>query len=281
MKFLRSYVLLLVVLGSLLFIAPGHPIDPWGLINPHKIIQLIFTLTLLQILGAVLMHFFKGSVGGGTFGFFGGLISSTALTASLAKQSQSGDEDDVRLLSLSYLSALFGMILEGAILVYVGLTEVHWEIFWVFSGPIIATMFLLFVRVRSLQRINFDDSSVSTVHPASILKLGILIAVFLALSKILQHQLGTSGQFLLTFLTCLFEMHGSVIGNVQLHESNILNLKVLGHLIAVGIVASYIAKWALVMFLGSPGFKRRASKYTGILLAAHLVGWALFSFMVL
>ncbi|MGE5087301.1 MAG: DUF4010 domain-containing protein [Bacillota bacterium] len=280
MKFLRSYVLLLVVLSVLLFIAPDHSIDPWELVNPHKLIRLIFTLTLLQILGALLMNFFKGSVGGGAYGFFGGLISSTALTVSLAKQSQSGDEDDVRLLSLSYLSALFGMILEGVILVYVGLSEIHWEIFWAFSGPILATLFLLFVRVRSLQRINFDDSSVPVVHPASILKLGVLIAVFLALSKILQYQLGTSGQFLLTFVTCLIEMHGSIIGNVQLHESNILSIKILGHLIAVGIVASYLAKWALVMFVGSPGFKRRASKYTGILLGAHLVGWALFSFIV-
>jgi len=280
MKFLRSYVLLLVILGVLLFISPGHPIDPWGLLNPRKVIQLIFILTLLQILGAVLMNFFKGSIGGGTFGFFGGLISSTALTASLAKQSQKGDEDDIRLVSLCYLSALFGTILEALIMVYVGLTEVLWEVFWVFSGPVIATLILLFVRVRSMQHINFDDNDAFVVHPVSILKLGVLIAVFLALSKVLQTQIGTSGQFLLTFLTCLFELQGSIIGNVQLHEMNILDLKILGHLIAVGILASYLAKWALVMFVGSPGFKHRASKYTGILLAAHLVGWGVFSFMV-
>lgn len=280
MKYLRPYILLLLVLSLLLAISPSHPVDPWELVNPRKLVQLIFTLTVLQVLGALLMTFFKGSVGGGAYGFFGGLISSTALTASLAKQSQKGDEDDIRLLSLSYLSALFGMILEGVILVYVGLTEIHWEIFWVFSGPIIATVFLLFVRVRSLQKINFDDNDVAAVHPASILKLGVLIAVFLALSKFLQSYLGTSGQFLLTFLTCLFELHGSIIGNVQLHEQNVLTIQILGHLIAVGILASYLAKWALVMFVGSPGFKRRASKYTGILLTAHLVGWGVFSFMV-
>jgi uncharacterized membrane protein (DUF4010 family) len=107
MKYLRPYILLLLVLSLLLAISPSHPVDPWELVNPRKLVQLIFTLTVLQILGALLMTFFKGSVGGGAYGFFGGLISSTALTASLAKQSQKGDEDDIRLLSLSYLSALF------------------------------------------------------------------------------------------------------------------------------------------------------------------------------
>ena len=277
MKYLRSYVLLLLALAILLWLSPPHTVDPWGMFNPQKIIQLLFALTILQILGSVLISLFKGKVGGLAFGFFGGLISSTALTAFVAKQSQDADEDVIRLLSLAFLSALLGTILESAVLVLVGLTEIHWEIFLVFSGSIIVTPILMMMRLRSLRHIEFEDGDFLTVHPRSIIKLGLLIAVFLALSKLLQILNGLSGQFLLTFVICLFELQGSIIGNVQLHESQILNIANLGHLIAVGILASYLAKWGLVLFLGSPGFKRRASKYVAILIGAHLLGWGLFT----
>lgn len=277
MKYFRSYALLLLALAALLWLSPPHLVDPWGILNPHRIIQLIFALTVLQILGSVLMTFFKGRVGGVAFGFFGGLISSTALTAFLAKQSQDADEDVIRLLSLAFLSGLLGTILEGAAMVLLGLTEIHWEIFLVFSGSIIATPILMMIRLRSLRHIGFEDGEFLTVHPRSIVKLGLLIAVFLGLSKLLLNLGEPLGQFLLTFVICLFELQGSIIGNVQLHELKILNIVNLGHLIAVGILASYLAKWGLVIFLGSPGLKRRASKYMAILISAHLLGWGLFT----
>ncbi|WP_374074645.1 DUF4010 domain-containing protein [Bdellovibrio bacteriovorus] len=278
-KSLKYFGVLVVAIALVLVWVPRQSVDPWGLVNPYKILQLILFLSLIQVLSALVMRIFSKRFGGIALGFVGGLISSTAFTASLAKQSHEASEDEVRLLSLSYLSALLGMALEALLLVFLGLTEKHWVLLYIFGAPILMTLFLIVHRAKTLSHVVFDEDPIPTLGVTSLLTLSLFVAIFLILSKVLQRVLGPYGLYLLTFFVCLFELHGSIIGNVQLHESDVLSVKSLGHLLALGILASYLAKMTLIIVFANEGLRRRVVSYSLKLVLSLAVGWLIF-FMV-
>jgi uncharacterized membrane protein (DUF4010 family) len=113
---------------------------------------------------------------------------------------------------------------------------------------------------------------------SSVLKLALFILIILAVSKILQNVVGEYGIYALTFLVCLFELHGSIIANVQMHEVGDLSVRALGHTLMLGLLASYLAKMTLVILLGRKDLKLRVVKYTTYLVVSLLAGWSIFYF---
>lgn len=275
---LVPFLLLVVVISISMLWVPRYAIDPWGILNPYKLLQLIFLLSLIQILSAFLMRFFNRRFGGIALGFLGGLISSTAFTVSLSKQSHESSEDEVRLLSLSYLSALLGMALEACGLVFFGAAVPQWELGLIFVGPLLMTVFLMVWRTRTLRKVHFQKSNGSTLNVSSVIKLALFILVILAVSKILQNAFGEYGVYVLTFLVCLFELHGSIIANVQMQETGALTVRALGHTLMLGLLASYLAKMSLVLLIARKDLRLRVAKYTAFLVSSLFAGWAVFYF---
>ncbi len=275
---LVPFLILVAVISISLLWVPRQAIDPWGVLNPYKFLQLILLLSLIQILSAFLMRFFNRKFGGIALGFLGGLISSTAFTASLSKQSHQSSEDEVRLLSLSYLSALLGMALEACGLVFFAAGNPHWQLGLIFAGPLFMTLFLIVRRTRTLGKAEVTSDNDSTLSISSVLKLALFILIILAVSKILQNVVGEYGIYALTFLVCLFELHGSIIANVQMHEVGNLSVRALGHTLMLGLLASYLAKMTLVILLGRKDLKLRVVKYTTYLVVSLLAGWSIFYF---
>lgn len=273
---LLPFLILILIISISIFWVPRHAIDPWGMLNPYKLLQLIFLLSVIQILSAFLMRFFNRRFGGIALGFFGGLISSTAFAASLSKQSHQSSEDEVRLLSLSYLSALLGTVLEACGLIFFGAAEPHWDLAIIFAAPLVVTIALIVWRSRTLRGVPFTNSNGSALGVSSVIKLAIFILLILAASKILQNAVGESGIFILTFLVCLFELQGSIIANLQMQQAGDLTVRALGHTIMLGLLASYLAKMILVMIVGQKDFAIRVVKYTACLVSSVLFGWAVF-----
>lgn len=270
------FVLLIVGIALALLWTPSHPVDAWGLINPSKILQLILFLSVIQVLSAIVMGLFDKKFGGIALGFVVGLISSTALALSLSRQSHQATEDETRLMSLSYLSALLGMALEAFLLVLLGVGSMPWELLYIFAAPTLMTLFLIVRRTKTLNHVQFDDEPIAVLSVKSIVKLSLFISVILILSKALQKVLGHFGLYLLTFVVCLFELHGAIIANAQLYDSNAISVTDLGNLIAIGLLSSYLAKLVLISFLGSEGLRKRVIKYSLQMISSLLVGWALF-----
>ncbi|QQR80613.1 MAG: DUF4010 domain-containing protein [Deltaproteobacteria bacterium] len=54
----------------------------WKVFNPKKIASIIFALAFIQVLGFSTSQLLGSRVGAVLSGFFGGLVSSTATTAS-------------------------------------------------------------------------------------------------------------------------------------------------------------------------------------------------------
>lgn len=264
----------LLLLSFIYAVAPTSPLDPWGLFSLKKITALILALSIIQFFGALLVRLLGLKLGVVFAGILGGFVSSTATTATLARNSknQINKKNDTEL--ITYLSATLAMLIEAIALLAIGSTDYHFEIYFLFLSPVATTLILLFYSLKkiSLPQYTQDKQSLNfAISP--ILKLALFILIILALSKALQKFFGNAGLLLLTFITSLFEMHGSLIANIQLHENSSIDTTTLVNLISCTIIASYISKMFLVYSLGSDYLKKTLLNWTLIILANYSVCW--------
>jgi uncharacterized membrane protein (DUF4010 family) len=270
-------ILTLITLLTLVLVLPSTPIDPWNLLNLKKIATMIFALAVIQILGSTLSRYVGSKAGAILTGFLGGLVSSTATTATLARQSKISSQHKNYFETITFLSATGAMLVEAISLLLVGTDKIHPPLFIIFLGPIFVTVVMIFLQSRKLanRNLEIEDSSFKIIP---ILKLSAFIIAILALSKILQNSFGQKGLSVLTFLVSLFEIHGSVIANIQLQDSGAFGVPALGNLLAISIVASYLSKMFLIFTLGSSDLWRRTLKCTIILFLSLGMSWTLFIF---
>lgn len=232
---------------------------------------MIFALALIQIFGTAMAQLLGARSGAILTGFFGGLVSSTATTAALARRSKIHGADGSSEM-LVFLSATSAMLCEGAALVATGTKDIHFSILFIFVGPLIASIVMLYLQSRQLidRKTQAEDIQFKILP---ILKLTIFIIVILVLSKLLQNVFGQYGLLILTFLVSLFEIHGSIIANVQLHESGDIGVELLGRLVLISILAAYTSKLFLIATLGSHKLRSQALKATSILFIALFASW--------
>ncbi len=67
---------------------PDSPIDPWGALNPYRLWLLVVLISTLSLVGYVAVRLLGPRRGFTLTGVFGGLVSSTAVTMSFARQSR-------------------------------------------------------------------------------------------------------------------------------------------------------------------------------------------------
>lgn len=268
-------VLTLSTTLALVWMLPNSPLDSWNLINPKKIATMIFALTFIQILGMALAQLMGPKRGALLTGFLGGLVSSTVTTASIARQSLKSTDPSYSIEILTFLAATLAMLFEGLFLIFIGFNEPHPTLYILFTGPVVTTAALLYFQSKKDQTLQLSVLK-NTFEISSILKLTAFIILILTLSKSMQVFLGQSGLFVITFLVSLFEIHGSIIANVQMHDNGTLNIEILGKLISISILASYLSKIFLIWTLGHVNLRKRIIQLSGFLLASLLISFAIF-----
>jgi len=273
-KYLKTAGILLVIF-ILVRLVPDGTIDPWNILSPKKAVAMILALALIQWLGAVMTQLLGSRAGTMLSGFFAGLISSTAATVSLARQSRQPTKKDSATETLTFLCANLAMLAESAAILYFGAHDLHRLLFLIFVVPAAITTMMIFFQSRRTQKQEslWQEPKLDFLP---ILKLALFILAILAASKIIQIFIGERGFYLLTFVVSLFEIHGSLIANIQLHNSGAFDVRFLGSLLTISVAASYISKMFLIFTLGSPSLKVETIKYTSILMASLLTSWFVF-----
>lgn len=271
---------ILVVLFVTARIVPSNTLDTWGLFNPRKIATMVFAIALIQAMGGIFVAVFGTRVGTIFAGIFGGLVSSTAVTASLARTSKSGHERDTATESLLYFCATLAMLLEAVLLVKVGTPDLNPAIFVLFMGPLLLTCGGIVGTSRVARNKKLPLKEQPELNLSSILKLSAFIFLVLTLSKIGQNIFGQSGLIGLTFIVSLFEIHAPVIANVELQGNGEISLSLLGALLSVSLTASYLSKLFIIYSLGSPSLAKEIRNWTGWVLASLGASWMVFQLLI-
>lgn len=271
--------LMLGGVGLLSQLTSGVALDPWGVFIPKKIFELIGALLLIQALGVLFVRYLGPRHGLLFVGFLGGIVSSTAMTVSLARKHVSA-EGQFPIETLPFLSATLAMLLEALLFVGIGVAAGHWKLSLIFVGPIVFTVgCILYARKKKIH-VPMQLENEKIVDLKGTLKLVFFILAILAVSKAVQNVLGAHGLQVLTFVVSLFEVHGSIISNTQLYNAGDLTLQSLGLLLVLSIIASYVSKYFLVSTLAGPTLRRYVGMIcVGVSLATGL-SWLLFHFVV-
>ncbi len=79
---------LLIISGAILPFLPHEPIDPWGVLVPFRVWLLVILISGIGFMGYFLIKYFGTKGGVPLTGFLGALVSSNAVTVSMASQSK-------------------------------------------------------------------------------------------------------------------------------------------------------------------------------------------------
>lgn len=274
-RFWIKPVITLVVLLVIAYWLPNSPMDPWGLINLKKMISMIFALILVQSLGLIFAEVLGVKAGAVLTGFIGGLISSTATTASLARQSKKSISSKDPIEAIIFLTATAAMLFEGVLLILIGQSKIEPSFLLLFLGPLSATLIMVIFQSQGLYEQNLKNQQ-GAFKILPILKLAIFIFLIITFSKILQRSFGEKSLLIITFFVSLFEVHGPIIANIHMYDTESFDKSMLGNLIATSILASYLSKLFLVFIFGSRVLKIKSSLYTGFLVLSLALSWFVF-----
>ena len=111
-------VRLLIATFIALPLYPTSPIDPWGALNPYKLWLLVILISSLSLVGYVLTRWLGPARGTALTGLTGGLVSSTAVTLSFAREARDNPQSAASL-ACGILLAWAVMFLRVIVLVAV------------------------------------------------------------------------------------------------------------------------------------------------------------------
>jgi len=170
------------------------------------------------------------------------------------------------------------MLFEGAAIVIFGTEDIHLSLLLLFLCPAILVVFLVLISFKRIEdrELNVENAEFEFL---TILKLSIFVIAVLSASHGMQILFGESGFYFVTFVVSLFEIHGSVIANLQMHDVNVFDVQVLGDLIAISVFASLISKLFLVYTIGSRLLFYSVTKFTFLVFVSLVLGWSIFFMM--
>lgn len=270
---------IVALMGGAIAVLPDAPIDPWGLVSLKKIMTFASAITMLQLLSVELARLLGHRHGAILTGLLGGFVSSTATVLTLARASKHPNAHAGSLF-LTYIASTIAMQLVCVGILFLNTQEMHYPTLLIMLLPVVSGAIGLVLEANGASKVPTHAPQVKFEWD-HVLKLVALIVLTLVASKMSQTYFQESGTMLVTFVVSLFEMHGSVIASLQLHDAGAIDLQLLGGLLSISVLASFTSKLGFVVFLGGRELRVKVVKYTALSYTLLAIGWIVFSALAL
>ena len=267
----------LVLAGLVILpVLPNRGMGYLGVINPFQIWLMVVLIIGISLAAYLAGKFFDGGKGAVVSGILGGLISSTATTASLARRSGAAGANGMGLAAIALVASaiVFVRVVVEVVLTAPG----HLPTLL----PPLVTMMIWFAAVAAVvqQRARRHGAGTVGEQPPSELKsavlFGLLYAVVLVVVAAARQHFGNSGLYVAAALSGLTDVDAITLSTSRLVTTAHLDAATAWRMILVGGLANVVFKMGLVVALGSSGFVRPAIAGLGAALAGGagvLVFW--------
>lgn len=245
----------LVILPAL----PNREMGYLGVLNPFAIWLIVVLIVGISLAAYLAEKWMSGSKGAALAGILGGLISSTAATASSAHRSRivenSGGITLAAMAMIASAAAFVRVLVEVAIVAPGQVPEL--------LPPLVAMMFWCgLVAAASHRFAEKRGTHAADDHPPSELKnaviLGLLYALVLLIVAATRHHCGSSGLYVAAFLSGLPDMSAITLSTSRLAATGNLETAIAWRMILVGGMANLLFKMGFVIALGSRAYVRPA-----------------------
>ncbi|MCT6699261.1 MgtC/SapB family protein [Rheinheimera sp. 4Y26] len=269
---------LLLATFIILPLLPDHAIDPWLALNPYKLWLLVILISALSLLGYIAIRLLGSGRGTALAGLAGGLVSSTAVSMSMARQSKTEiDSDAADKLASGILLAwlvMFVRVMVTVALVYLPLLAQIWlpfSLMALFTAALAGFFYWRGNAGRQIKQRQDNLSNPFSLWEAS--KFALLFALVLLAVKLTQHYAPAEGLYLVAALAGLTDVDAITLSMTELaRQNNQLNLSAAALLVAA--LSNTLVKGLLVMTLGSVLLRRKLILATSlILLVGMLIVW--------
>ena len=204
---LRAVLRLLVISLVVLPVLPNQGYGPYAALNPRTIWLFVVLISLLSFVGYLAIRVLGSRRGYLATGLFGGLVSSTATTAALARLGRRNPADAP---SLAAGVALANGVMAVRMVVIVAAIEPNlaraaaWPLGWATAAAIIFAAVLWRSARTGKQTDAIEIENPFDLGPA--LRLAALLAVVLVLAKFLEDNYGQSGVQVLAAIAGLVDV---------------------------------------------------------------------------
>ncbi len=277
---IEAAVKLLAATFIVLPLLPREAIDPWGAIEPYSLWLLVILIAGLSLIGYVATRALGPERGAAVTGLAGGLVSSTAVTLTFARQGRE-DEDD----SSDALAA--GLLLAWGIMfarVIVETAVVH--------APLVAPLLLpmgamglvtlalaAWFAARSRTRHRAVAGEVPLQNPFSLtaaFRFALFFVGVLLVVKLTQQYFPGRGYYLVAALAGLTDVDAITLSMAGLVRDGGADARTGVGAIVVASLTNTVVKCGMIVVLADAGLRRRALVSTGLLLLAGLAVVVLF-----
>ena len=261
----------LVLAGLVILpVLPNRDMGYLGVLNPFSIWLMVVLIVGISLAAYLAGKFLGGARGAALAGVLGGLISSTATTASLARRSRHRNTNGMGLAAIMLIASAVVFVRVMAEVIVAAPSHLRGLL-----PPLLAMMgwfgCVAFVTHRLSRK---SGSFVADEAPPSELKsavlFGLLYAVVLLVVATAREHFGRSGLYIAAALSGLTDMDAITLSTSSLVNSGHLEMSTGWRMILTGGLANVVFKGALVAALGERAFIRPALSGLGAALAGGL-----------
>ncbi len=240
----------LVILPAL----PNREMGYLGVLNPFAIWLMVVLIVGISLAAYLAQKFLGGNKGAALAGLFGGLISSTATTASVARRSHERGACGICLAAIALIASavVFVRVMAEVAIAAPG----HWQ---TMLPPLLAMMFWFGLVAAVAHRMaekkgkNAADESPPSELKSAVL-FGLLYALVLVVVAAAREHFGHSGLYFAAALSGLTDMDAITLSTSRLVSSEHLEASIAWRMILVGGMANVVFKMSLAAVLGARSF---------------------------
>ena len=270
---LRAGLLLLAMTVILLPVLPNREFGPFSAFNPHELWFMTVLIAAVSFVGYVAIKLTGDRRGVPLSGLAGGLVSSTAVTMSMARLARE-NPDNQRLFAAGALLANVAMMIRVIIMVFLFNAEL---LRWLALPLTLAAVTQASAAGLLMRRQGHDsgaDRPVLLKNPFElqvVLSFGALLALIMFLGKVLTVSAGTRGAFALAAAAGIADVDAITLSMVRLARADVSGqTAALAILIAISV--NTIAKAVIAGVTGGRGLGRLMAFAATAALASGTIG---------
>ncbi len=264
---------LLIATFVALPLLPDKPIDPWGALNPYELWLLVILISGLSLVGYALTRWLGPGKGALLTGFAGGLVASTAVTVSFAREARTNPVNTMAFAS-GILVAWATMFARVLVVVAVVNRTLLGPLFLPFAamGLVAAgAAALIYLRSHPDGQGASARDNLRVTNPFSITsaaKFAAFFAVVLVAVKIAQDNFSDSGVYAVAALAGLTDVDAITLSMAELAKTGSAQVAVIA--IVIASLVNTAVKCVIAFVLGGLALGRPLLLAIGAMLIAGL-----------
>ncbi len=254
-----SFIQFGVLAFILLPVLPDRTFDPFGALNPYRIVLMVVLISGVSLAGYIALRLFGARRGFLMAGIFGGLASTTATTLAFSRRAQrepkltalSASAVIVANLVLYFRVGIFALLIAPTIL-----TKLLPILIGGVAGGGLYFLWMHHYRERATEAPTFSFEIENPTELRAALTFAALFAVVSVLVAWMNNVIGVVGTYLAAFVSGLTDLDAIAVSTLRMINTSALEPSQVAIAISIAMFANFIFKFGITVLMGSVSLAR-------------------------